>query len=616
MCVFSIEKLKIQLINGVVIMAYENRRQPIVAVLGHVDHGKTSVLDYIRSLGQGRQASVMAREAGGITQHIGATEVPAKLLNQLCSPLMDGKEFLSPGLLFIDTPGHHSFSTLRTRGGSLADIAILVIDIMEGCQPQTLESIRILKQAKTPFVVCANKVDRIHGWKCEKGRAAAVSISDQDAHAKGLFDQKFWNLVGQFGEHGFNLDLYNRITDFTQNIAMVPCSAKEGEGLQDLLAVTIGLAERFLEEQLSDVVGATEGTVLEMKEERGLGKTLDVILYRGQIRKGDEIVIATETGAQVTKVRGLFRPQGMSEMRDAGDRWDTIDHVVAAAGLKLAAPELEGVLAGTTLRVISDDESRESAIAAANEESEISIELDEEGVVIKSDTLGGLEALAFELRGQESPIPIRSAGIGPVNKRDLRAAENAADPLHRAILAFNTSVQSETAEDLSKEGCEAIHIGSDVIYHILERFEEWTDIRKQEMEQEKRETIVYPGKLLILRDHIFRRSGPAVVGVRILGGRLHVGQRLLKPDGTKIGQVKSIRTGDNSHKEAKQGEEVAVAIEGATVGRGIEEEDILLVDVPASHARKLRKLELTASEEEVLEELIAIHRKDDHFWGR
>ena len=598
-------------------MTGDNRRQPIVAVLGHVDHGKTSVLDYIRSLGQDRQSSVMAREAGGITQHIGATEVPAKLLNELCSPLMGGKEFLSPGLLFIDTPGHHSFSTLRTRGGSLADIAILVIDIMEGCQPQTLESIRILKQAKTPFVVCANKMDRIHGWSTEHGRSAAESMNDQDAHAKGLFDQKFWNLVGQFGEQGFNLDLYNKITDFTKDIALVPCSAKEGEGLQDLLAVTIGLAERFLEEQLSDVVGATEGTVLEMKDERGLGKTLDVILYRGGISKGDEIAIATETGAKITRVRGLFRPRGMSEMRDAGDRWDAIDNVEAAAGLKLAAPDLEGVLAGTTLRVLPKDEVlREAAIQATTDESKISIELDDEGIVIKSDTLGGLEALAFELRSLDPPVPIRSAGIGPVNKRDLRTAENAADPLHRAILAFNTSVQVETAEDIEKEDSGVVHFGSEVIYHILDQFDEWSVERKQELEDEKREQIVYPGKLLILKDHIFRRSGPAVVGVRILGGRLHIGQRLLTLDGTKIGQVKSIRTGDNSHKEAKQGDEVAVAIEGATVGRGIDEEDILLVDVPASHARRLRKLELTNVEQEVLEELTALHRKDDHFWGR
>ena len=593
-----------------------SRRQPIVAVLGHVDHGKTSVLDYIRSLGLDRQASVMAREAGGITQHIGATEVPASLLNKLCSPLMGGNEFASPGLLFIDTPGHHSFSTLRTRGGSLADVAILVIDIMEGCQPQTLESIRILKQAKTPFIVCANKTDRIHGWHCEAGRSAVASMKDQDAHASGIFDKRFWKLVGEFAEHGFNLDLYTNIDDFTQTIAMVPCSAKEGEGMQDLLAVTIGLAERFLEEQLSDVEGHAEGTVLEIKEERGMGKTLDVILYRGTISKGDEIVLATEAGPVVTRVRGLFRPRGMAEMRDAGDRWDAVDSVEPAAGLKLSAPDLAGVLAGTTLRVlpVDDEEARQAAIDAAAEESEISIELDEEaGIVIKADTLGGLEALAFELRAVE--IPIRHAGIGPVNKRDLRAAEAAPEPLHKAILAFSTGIQPETEEELASDACEVIHITSDVIYHILDSFTEWQEKRGKEIEAEKRGLVVHPGKILILKDHIFRRSGPAVVGVRVLGGRIHIGQRLLTLTGEKVGRVKSIRVGDNSLKESTQGDEVALAIEGAVVGRGIDEEDVLLVDIPASHARQLRKIELTSAEEEILEELTRLHRKDDHFWG-
>ena len=177
-------------------------------------------------------------------------------------------------------------------------------------------------------------------------------------------------------------------------------------------------------------------------------------------------------------------------------------------------------------------------------------------------------------------------------------------------------MQNETAEELEKDDCVVEYIGSDVIYHILERFDTWTESRKKELEEEKREKIVYPGKLKILSDHIFRRSGPAVVGVRILGGRLHIGQRLLTLDGTKVGQVKSIRTGDSSHKEAKQGDEVAVAIEGATVGRGIDEEDILLVDVPASHARRLRKLELTSAEQEILDELTALHRSEHHFWGR
>ena len=589
------------------------RRQPIVAVLGHVDHGKTSLLDHIRSLGSQRQASVMDREAGGITQHIGATEVPSNLLNELCGPLLGGKSFDSPGLLFIDTPGHHSFSTLRNRGGSLADIAILVIDLKEGLRPQTIESIRILKKAKTPFVVAGNKVDRIHGWKSEDGRPMALAMRNQTKDTIGYFDESFWNLVGGFGEHGFNLDRYDRIKDFTKEIALVPVSAKEGEGIQDLLAVVIGLAERYLAEQLTDIEGAGEGTVLEMKEERGLGKTLDVILHRGSIAKGDEIVLVTSEGGVATTVRGLFKPRGMAEMRDAGDRWNDTESASAASGLKLSAPDLDGVLAGTTLRVVRNAAEQKKALALASEESRLSIDLEEEGVCIKAVTVGGLEALAMELK--EIDVPIRSASIGKVGRRDIRGAETSSDPLHRLILGFSTSVLSDAQNEIDSSDSGLKVICSDIIYHILDERERWVESRTAELEEESREKIVYPGRILLLPDHTFRVSKPAVVGVRVLGGRIHIGQRLLK-DGSSVGQIKSIRSGEDSMKEAKQGDEVAVAIDGVVVGRQIEEEDVLLVDVPESHAKRLRKMSLNAIESEILGELLEIHRRDDHFWGR
>jgi translation initiation factor 5B len=591
----------------------ENRRQPIVSVLGHVDHGKTSLLDHIRSLGSGRQASVMDREAGGITQHIGATEVPADLLNELCSPLMGGKSFDSPGLLFIDTPGHHSFSTLRTRGGSLADVAILMVDIHDGCMPQTIESIRILKNSKTPFVIAANKVDRIHGWQSVRDRAMALAIRNQTKDTMGYFDQRYWDLVGSFAEHGFNIERYDKVKDFTKEIALVPISAKEGEGIQDLLAVVIGMAERYLGDKLKDVDGAGEGTVLEMKEERGLGKTLDVILYRGSIRKGDEIVLVTQDGGISTRVRGMFSPRGMSEMRDAGDRWDDSDVAHAASGLKVSAPDIDGVLAGTTLRVVNNDEELMEALNAANNEANLSIELDEEGVTIKADTVGGLEALAKELK--ELDLPIRHATIGKVNRRDVRSAENAKDPLHRIIMAFATDILADAQTEIDNSENSVKYIGSDIIYRILEEREEWVEQRTKELEEESREIVVYPGRIRFLPDHTFRASKPAVIGVRVLAGRIHVGQYLLK-EGSKIGRIKSIRSGQDSMKEALQGSEVAVAIDGVTVGRQLEENDIMLVDIPASHAKKLRKMDLSAAEEEVLEELIEIHRKDDHFWGR
>ena len=589
------------------------RRQPIVAVLGHVDHGKTSLLDHIRSLGTDARASVMDREAGGITQHIGATEVPADILNALCAPLLGGKTFDSPGLLFIDTPGHHSFSTLRSRGGSLADIAILVVDVMEGTRPQTIESLRVLKKAKTPFVIAANKIDRIHGWHSEHDRSMAEAMGDQSKEAMGLFEQRYWKLVGQFAEHGFNIERYDRVTDFTKDIALVPLSAREGEGIQDLLAVVIGLAERYLAEQLTDIEGSGEGTVLEMKEERGLGKTLDVILHRGSIEKGDEIVLVTDDGGRATRVKGLFTPRGMSEMRDAGNRWDASDAAHAASGLKISAPDLDGVLAGTTLRVVHTDAERTEALAAAHEESKLSIELEEEGVCIKADTVGGLEALAKELNAIE--VPIRMASIGQVSRRDIRNTEAASNPLHRVIMAFSTDILPDAVTEVENSKAGAKHIGSDIIYRILEEHEEWVEQRGRELEEASRELVVYPARILLLPDHTFRVSKPAVVGVRVVAGRIHVGQYLLKEE-RRIGRIKSIRSGENSMKEALQGDEVAIAIEGVTVGRQIDEGDSLLVDVPESHAKKLRKMELTSAEQDVFDELLAIHRKEDHFWGR
>ncbi|MBJ64055.1 MAG: translation initiation factor IF-2 [Euryarchaeota archaeon] len=591
------------------------QRQPIVSVLGHVDHGKTSVLDHFRSLGSERQASVMDREAGGITQHIGATEVPADILNETCSAMTGGKDFNSPGLLFIDTPGHHSFTSLRSRGGALADIAILVVDIMEGLQPQTIESLRILRDKKTPFVVAANKIDRIHGWRTTKGRSFIESWSNQREDVQQLFDERYWKILGQFSEHGFNIERYDKIRDFKSNLAMVPCSAKDGEGLQDLLTVTVGLAERFLEERLRDTLGDGEGTVLEMKDERGLGKTIDVILNRGELKIGDSITLVSQDGPFTTHIKGMFRPKGMAEMRDAGDRWESCEKAVAACGLKIVAPNLENVLAGTTLRQTNSDSARANAEKEAYKEAKISVDTAEDGVVIKADTVGGLEALAFELEKME--IPIRMATVGPVNKRDIITSQCAEDPLNQVILGFSVKGNSEVQSKLMGPDAEVKFISADIIYRILEEFEDWREKTKLDIDAAARENLVYPGHLLYLRDHTFRNKGPAIVGMRVLGGRVHVGQRIMKLDGTPIGQIKSLRSRSSEDvKQGHQGEELAVAVMGPTVGRQIEEGDEFWVDIPSSHAKRLRKIDLTPIEEEILEEITRLHRKQDHFWGR
>ena len=624
-----------------------HNRQPIVSVLGHVDHGKTSLLDMVRSIGSQRQASVMDREAGGITQHIGATEVPADVLNDTCAAMMGGKQFKSPGLLFIDTPGHHSFASLRNRGGSVADIAVLVIDIMEGLQPQTVESLNILKETRTPFVIAGNKVDRLHGWRCERGRSFVESFREQREDVRALFEDRYWKIIGQFSEHGFNLERYDQIRDFRQNVALVPMSAKEGEGLQDLLAVTVGLAERFLEDRLTDTLGSAQGTVLEMRDEVGMGKTVDVILYRGELKVGDTIMLAGQDGPFTTHIKGLKRPQGMAEMRDAGKRWVNFTNVEAACGVKVVAPNLEQTIAGTTLHLANTPEEVGVAEEAIREEwrdifnsmpvmcsscNEIfarsaflqhtaqgacrGAEEDRNGVVIKADTVGGLEALAFELHQRN--IPVRQATVGPVNKKDLLMASTATDPLQKVILGFSTKANTtDVAERLDDEDAEVKFISGPIIYHIMDAFEAWQEETKAAIEEEQRESLVYPGRVLYLKDHTFRAKGPAIVGMRVLGGRVHVGQRLMKLDGTPVGQIKSLRTrASEDVKEAMQGDEVAVAVQGPTVGRHIEELDEFYVDVPERHVKRLKKIDLSPVEEEILNDIVALHRKDNHFWGR
>jgi len=345
-----------------------HNRQPIVSVLGHVDHGKTSVLDLVRSIGSERQASVMDREAGGITQHIGATEVPADVLNKTCEAMMGGKKFKSPGLLFIDTPGHHSFVSLRNRGGSVADIAVLVIDVMEGLQPQTIESLHTLKETRTPFVIACNKVDRIHGWRTQHGRSFMESFKEQREDVRSLFEDRYWKLLGQFSEHGFNIERYDQIRDFRQNVALVPMSAKDGEGLQDLLAVTVGLAERFLEDRLTDTLGQLKEPCLRCAMKLAWARRLTSSSTVGELKVGDKIMVAANDGPFETHIKGLKRPKGMAEMRDAGKRWVNFDSVEAACGVKIVAPKLENTIAGTTLYLANTPEQKEEAENAIRQE--------------------------------------------------------------------------------------------------------------------------------------------------------------------------------------------------------------------------------------------------------
>ena len=578
-------------------------RQPVVSVLGHVDHGKTKLLDRIRG------TSVQAREAGAITQHIGATEVPIDHIYKVCKPLIGNKKFGVPGLLFIDTPGHHSFITLRARGGSLADLAVLVIDIKEGIMPQTIESINILKQYKTPFVIALNKVDTIQGWQSQDGRQFVLAEKAQQEHTLNAFNDKLYTVIAQLSENGISADRYDRIDDFTKAVALVPISAKEGEGIPDLLLVLIGLAQRFLESQLEKGEGPGKGTILEIKEERGLGKTLDMILYSGTLKKGDTVAIGTRGEPLVTKVRAILKPKPLDEIRDPRDRFDSMKELHAAAGVKISCQSCDGVIAGAPLVVVKN--ANDPAVNAIKEELSIKIETQEKGITIKADAVGSLEALAFEAKANN--IPIRKYGVGEITRRDI--VETAyGDKKNSVILGFNVTMSKDAEAELANHE-EMKVMTSQIIYQLVDDYVEWVDDSKKKTETDKRSEFAFPAKFKILPNCTFRASKPAIVGVRVLAGRIRPGEKLIGTDGREIGKIKSIHTGEDALKEANQGEEIAVAIEGATVGRQINEEDVLYVDLIESAFKQFPDIDLNDDERMALDETVAIKRKSEPFWG-
>ncbi|RME78018.1 translation initiation factor IF-2 [Candidatus Woesearchaeota archaeon] len=583
-----------------------SQRSPICTVLGHVDHGKSSILDAIRG------SNILATEAGAITQAIGASIVPIDVINKVCAPLMGGKaNFTIPGLLFIDTPGHAAFTSLRKRGGNLADIAVLVVDIREGFKPQTIEALEILKFYKTPFIVAANKIDLLPGWRSKPGSVLA-SINSQDPNVVRDFETKMYELVGNLSERGFNSERFDRVEDFTTQIGIVPISAKTKEGLAELLMVLSGLAQKFLEKRLEmSTQGPAKGTILEVKEERGLGKTMDVILYDGTLRVGDVLVIGSMNGPIITKVRALFEPASLKEMRDKKAKFETRKEVVSATGVKISCPDMEGVIAGMPIRSVPDGNVEEVAKELQKEIQNVVVETDGEGIIIKADTIGSLEAMVNLFR--EAGIKIRRASLGDVTKKDIIDAQANAerDPLTAVILCFNTNVP----EDIVVPP-EVRVDKSDIIYHLLERHQEWLAQKEKEKETQVLDSLVRPCKMKIMENFVFRQSNPAVVGVDVLVGKIKVGTNVTK-DGTHLTSIKSIQKEKESKSVIEAGNQVAMSFPNVTVGRQVEEGDILFADIPEEDFKKLKELKrfLKDSELEVMRELAELKRKNNPVWG-
>src|SRR3989338_2777457 len=564
-------------------------RQPIVSLLGNIDSGKSSIIEKVKGI------SITKSEAGGITQAIASFNVPIEVIQKICGNLLSAKSITLPGLVFIDLPGHAAFSNLRKRGGTLADIAIVVIDINEGILPQTIESIEILKEAKTPFIVALNKIDLINAWQ-KKSDSLIQNIKSQPESVQQNLDNKIYELVGKFYEMGFNAERYDRVEDFTKTIALVPCSAKSEEGLPELLMMLVGLAQKFLETTLeTDTESQGQGTILEVKEEKGLGKTLNVIIYDGKIKVNDQIVIGSLTEPIVTKIKAILVPENKS--------LKNIKEATAAIGVKIITPSSEDIIPGMPIKVANENlESIKEEIQ--KEVQETTLEIDEEGIITKANSLGSLEALIHLLK--EKNIKIKRASIGEISKKDVAEASSESNPLNKVILGF--MVKKPLQADIPI-------ITNEVIYKLIEDFEAWKTETSLELEKESLKDIIRPCKFKILSGCIFSVNNPAIVGVEILGGILKPNTPIMKDK--YLTDIKGIQLEGKNIEQAEKGKQVAISMPNITAGRQINEEDMLYTDLKESDFRTLKKLKkyLNGDEIEILKEISEIKRKENPMWG-
>jgi translation initiation factor 5B len=598
-------------------------RQPIVVVLGHVDSGKTSLLDNIRG------TAVQAREVGGITQHIGASFLPVETIKETTGPLyakLAKAEAAIPGLLVIDTPGHEVFANLRTRGGSAADIAIIVVDVNKGFEAQTIESMDILKKRRVPFVIALNKVDMVAGWRTST-RFISEDVKRQDATVQTLLDEKIYSVVGILSRLGYQSEAFWRVKDFTKEVAIVPVSARAGVGIAELLAVLVGLTQQYMGKKLErHTKDAARGIVLEFSEETGLGPSANIILLDGILHQGDSIVVGKRDGAVSTRIKALLLPKPLDEMRDPRDKFKQVNEVIAAAGLKITSPDLEGVLAGSPVYVynINNNNHRKNkdeldhlkSLVESEVKNAIVSNTQTSGVILKCDTIGSLEAIVDLLK--KANVPIRIADIGNITRRDIveAAAVKENDRYLGVMLGFNVKVLEDAQKEAQDRGVKIFN--EQIIYNLVRSYTDWVAYQREHEEFILFNELPPICKFQFLKGFIFRRNDPAVFGAEIQVGRLRQKVHVINEEGKKIGTIHQIQESGKAIEEATAGMQAAVSIKEPTIGRQINEGDVFYTDLNSRQAKQLIERfnhRLNDSEKEVLNMLVAKKRESDPAFG-
>jgi translation initiation factor 5B len=579
-------------------------RQPIVTICGHVDHGKTSILDFFR------KTSLQGMEAGGITQKISFTLYPKEQIEKAFPSIAkSGVQLEIPGFLFIDTPGHAAFTNLRKRGGSLADLAILVMDINEGIKPQTAEVIQILKHNKTPFIIALNKIDNISGWRTSKEGNLKRNIETQPQNIKALFDERYMTIEGSLSSYGFDSDLFYNITDFSKKIALVPCSARTGEGMSELMMMLCGLSQKYLTEKLK-LGKEAKGVILEVKKEKS-NDYAEAVLYDGELTKNDEIAVANIEGNPI-----ITRIRVIEEIEPLSTRFKMKEKVHAATGLRMQFSERVDVLPGMPFLAYSGDKEKVKEIF--KKELTENIKTDKKGIIAKADSLGSLEALLVLLK--QANVPVLKAGIGNINKNDFSNAKVnlELEELDAIVLGFNVQITEDAKELFTNSGIKVIT--DEVVYKLIDNIVEFRIKRKKEIEKARLMELATLCKLKILPQYIFRNTKPAIFGVKVEAGKLTPTTNFMSEENKDVGRIKNIQSDKESVKEATEGMEVAISIPGVNFEKELKDRQFLYSDIGEKQFRAFKKNRdlLSSGEMKILSEIAEIKRKEEgkENWGQ
>lgn len=486
-------------------------RPPVIVVMGHVDHGKTKILDAIR------KTDVVATESGGITQHIGAYQVHK-----------NGRT-----ITFIDTPGHEAFTAMRSRGARVADIAILVVAADDGVQPQTKEAIKIIQDAKLPFVVAINKIDKPE---------ADLEKTKSDLSALGLLPE-----------------------DWGGDVVCLPVSAKEGTGIDDLLETLLLVADLNKESIMSDPDRLAIGTTIESKVNKGEGPVATILIQAGTLHVGDNLCLGEDFCG---KVRALKDYKGM-EIKEALPGMPA-----KIIGLKLA-PEV-----GSIVEVCKDIKNlnrdiKYKKLSQLKDFSLTSVSQVEDtstanaksiNLIIKADVLGSLEAILESLAKKETPevkIKIIAKGLGIITEADIAKAEATS----AKIIGFKVKPQIAVAT-LARDKKVEIKI-YEVIYHLIEDIEEEIKLLAT---QEKKQKMV--GKLEVMK--VFRKEHASmIVGGKVIEGDLvptNTAIIVRNGEALVVGKVTRLESFRKAVEHVVEGQECGLTFEGKPV---IEEKDII-----------------------------------------